>query len=572
MAKIYNDFQPANLMSFAKSFARLNGQPLDKSEIWYSLAEAEAYAATDAAYVGQILAVIDSAKNNVVFYGIQDAAGTLTEVGSAPVGDELSIEIVDGKVQMRGFGKEYYAYVPAQKDDSGNIIKSSEYVLTEGFKAGLEPRVVAQGEKLVVAWYEPGSETVEDISANIESVSKTVDALDETLNAEGGLVDQVDELKDQVGQAANEAGEGATGLYKALEDLEKVVDTKADANKVYTKEQTDSAIATAVANIDHLKREIVEALPDAVDADANTIYMVSRGLTDDDNKYYEYILINGIFEPVGSWEVDLKDYATKADLSKTESALNTLSQTVTANKNESDEKFLNLQNGLENETNRAKAAEEANAQAAKNALDAAEAAQTTADNAQDNIDAIEEAIDGRLLTDDDKLKLNKLVLSDDGTVGVSGTINASNVKELDTWLETNSADHVKNLTEDNLSTELAEKVNFITSVETAHFTVNNGQLSLNTVDGRLITNDEIATLEAVSNGEFDNFITSVDESMFSVFDGKLELFNLPTHLFTPVIGDMTQLVNYSGTTTTVVDELNNIYNILTWNEMDATAQ
>lgn len=572
MAKIYNDFQPANLMSFAKSFARLNGQPLDKSEIWYSLAEAEAYAATDAAYVGQILAVIDSAKNNVVFYGIQDAAGTLTEVGSAPVGDELSIEIVDGKVQMKGFGKEYYAYVPAQKDDSGNIIKSSEYVLTEGFKAGLEPRVVAQGEKLVIAWYEPGSETVEDISANIESVSKTVDALDETLNAEGGLVDQVDELKDQVGQAANEAGEGATGLYKALEDLEKVVDTKADADKVYTKEQTDSAIATAVANVDHLKREIVEALPDAVDADANTIYMVSRGLTDDDNKYYEYILINGIFEPVGSWEVDLKDYATKADLSKTESALNTLSQTVTANKNESDEKFLNLQNGLENETNRAKAAEEANAQAAKNALDAAEAAQTTADNAQDDINAIEEAIDGRLLTDDDKLKLNKLVLSDDGTVGVSGTINASNVKELDTWLETNSADHVKNLTEDNLSTELAEKVNFITSVETAHFTVNNGQLSLNTVDGRLITNDEIATLEAVSNGEFDNFITSVDESMFSVFDGKLELFNLPTHLFTPVIGDMTQLINYSGTTTTVVDELNNIYNILTWNEMDATAQ
>jgi hypothetical protein len=52
MAKIYNDFQPANLMSFAKSFARLNGQPLDKSEIWYNLADAQDYAATEAAYVG----------------------------------------------------------------------------------------------------------------------------------------------------------------------------------------------------------------------------------------------------------------------------------------------------------------------------------------------------------------------------------------------------------------------------------------------------------------------------------------------------------------------------------------
>ena len=94
MAKIYNDFQPANLMSFAKSFARLNGQPLDKSEIWYSLAEAQAYAATDAAYVGQILAVIDTANAKVAFYGIADAAGTLKEIGAANV-DVLSKAIED---------------------------------------------------------------------------------------------------------------------------------------------------------------------------------------------------------------------------------------------------------------------------------------------------------------------------------------------------------------------------------------------------------------------------------------------------------------------------------------------
>ena len=116
MAKIYNDFQPVNLVSFAKSFARLNGQPLDKSEIWYSLAEAQEYAATEAAYVGQILSVIDSDKNSVAFYGIQDTNGTLKEVGSTPLGDNFSVEIVDGAIQLKGFGKEYYAYVPAVKD------------------------------------------------------------------------------------------------------------------------------------------------------------------------------------------------------------------------------------------------------------------------------------------------------------------------------------------------------------------------------------------------------------------------------------------------------------------------
>lgn len=309
MAKIYNDFQPVNLVSFAKSFARLNGQPLDKSEIWYSLAEAKAYAATEAAYVGQILAVIDTENDKVVFYGVQDVSGTLKEVGSTPVGDELSIEIVDGVIQLKGFGTQYYAYVPAVKNpETGEIIEPSKYVLKDGFKAGLEPRVVANEDKLVLAWYEPGTETVEDIAANIESVSKTVNNLDQTLNAEGGLVDQVDNLKTQVGTAADEAGSGATGLYAEIERIDEELANKPDADDV-TKQ-----IAEAVAGADHLRREIVEALPEISEADPNVIYMVPTGLQEDDNKYHEWILINGVFEPVGSWEVDLSDYAKTTDV------------------------------------------------------------------------------------------------------------------------------------------------------------------------------------------------------------------------------------------------------------------
>ena len=314
MAKIYNDFQPVNLVSFAKSFARLNGQPLDKSEIWYSLADAQAYAATEAAYVGQILAVIDTKNNKVVFYGVQDTLGTLKEVGSTPVGDELSVEIVDGVIQLKGFGTQYYAYVPAVKNpETGEIIESSKYVLTDGFKAGLEPRVIANEDKLVLAWYEPGTETVEDVAANIESVSKTVNNLDQTLNAEGGLIDQVDNLKTQVGTAVDEAGSGATGLYAEIDRINEELANKPNAADV-TKE-----IAEAVAGADHLRREIVEALPEISKADPNVIYMVPTGLQEDDNKYHEWILINGVFEPVGSWEVDLSSYAKTSDV---ETALN----------------------------------------------------------------------------------------------------------------------------------------------------------------------------------------------------------------------------------------------------------
>jgi uncharacterized protein YbcI len=42
--------------------------------------------------------------------------------------------------------------------------------------------------------------------------------------------------------------------------------------------------------------------------------MVPSGLEEDDNKYYEWIVINGVFERVGSWEVDLSSYAKTTDL------------------------------------------------------------------------------------------------------------------------------------------------------------------------------------------------------------------------------------------------------------------
>lgn len=82
-------------------------------------------------------------------------------------------------------------------------------------------------------------------------------------------------------------------------------------NDAYTKSQTDSAISTAVANADHLKREIVASLPEVDSADEHTIYMVGTGSGSQDSVYEEYMLINGGFEKIGSSEVDLTNYALK---------------------------------------------------------------------------------------------------------------------------------------------------------------------------------------------------------------------------------------------------------------------
>lgn len=88
----------------------------------------------------------------------------------------------------------------------------------------------------------------------------------------------------------------------------------------YTKTQTDSAITTAVANADHLKREIVSALPEVEEADEHTIYMVGTGDGSEQSAYIEYMLINGGFERIGTSDVDLTNYALKTyvDTAKSE--------------------------------------------------------------------------------------------------------------------------------------------------------------------------------------------------------------------------------------------------------------
>ena len=106
-------------------------------------------------------------------------------------------------------------------------------------------------------------------------------------------------------------------------------------NDAYTKAQTDSAISTAVANADHLKREIVESLPEVDGADEHTIYMVAKASGSGEQKYDEYMLINGAFEKVGDSAVDLTNYATKTEVSTAKSeAISTASSDATTKANQ----------------------------------------------------------------------------------------------------------------------------------------------------------------------------------------------------------------------------------------------
>ena len=441
MAKIYTDFQPANLMSFAKSFARLNGQPLDKSEIWYSLAEAQAYAATDAAYVGQILAVIDAENNTVSFHGIQNANGELVEVGSGNVDEVVSL---------------------------------------------------------------------------------------------------VENLEAKIGAEATEDSE-ATGLYKLLADLTSNVNTKANAEDVYTKDETDLAIESAIAQLDHLKRKIVNSLDEinVNDEDAHLyIYMVPTGLQYEDDKYDEYIVINKTIEKVGSWEVNLDNYATKDDLNEK------------VNKDEN-ARLMTIAEGEK------LAAIEAGAQVNlfdnvsehfnidNNQLNLNDLPISKITNLQDLLNKKVNAQDGyTLLSPDDQKKLAALVVGDDNNLEISGKVNADNVDGLAEWLNKN-AGNIVGLSEKNLTEELYTKLDesiFISSVDTEQLNVSNGHLSVLAIDKSKVTGLEDA-LNAKAN--------------------QVDLVNLST-----TVNDLAKSLNNYVSKVTYDEDIAEIRDILTWKEMD----
>lgn len=85
-----------NSMGLPMNINRGNPIPLDTTEIWYSLAEAQAYARTGAtAYVGQRISVVDEEEQTVSVYVIANTEGNLVKISGGsenqPITGKLTI-------------------------------------------------------------------------------------------------------------------------------------------------------------------------------------------------------------------------------------------------------------------------------------------------------------------------------------------------------------------------------------------------------------------------------------------------------------------------------------------------
>ena len=279
MAKLYGEIAAKSLLTLDKSFARANGQPLDASEVYYSLEAAKAYAAGAQAYIGQKIVVVEDGV--VTHYGIEDAAGNLKELGSKPVGDNSSIVVAEnGTISLKGVGSLVF-----ERD----ILGEDGEPTGEKEAVQYQPLMTAAG----LVWVEPSKTTVEGLATLIDALAVRVKALEdnrvtkeelaaavkvETDRAEaaekalGERIDAIDFVDDD--EMANAIAAARTDISKEIDDDVKAAKDRADEAYTLAESKVDaSAYATdkkALEDEDAAIRAIAEGARDSINTFLNS--------------------------------------------------------------------------------------------------------------------------------------------------------------------------------------------------------------------------------------------------------------------------------------------------------------
>ena len=185
-------------MEFPLQIKRQYAAPIDTTSVFSALegaGGAKEYAQSGAtAYVGQIIVVVNQAENTATAYVISDTTGTLTEVGAATLGDDKSISLTDGTLSLKNFGVQYYKFVPAEEGGQAT------YELTQGFKAGLEPKVrLLESGGYELAWYEPNPTTVEGLQSAVTALQGSVSTLEQNVYTKTEINNKLDNIPEWKG-------------------------------------------------------------------------------------------------------------------------------------------------------------------------------------------------------------------------------------------------------------------------------------------------------------------------------------------------------------------------------------
>lgn len=224
MAKLYGEIAAKALLTLDKSFARANGQPLDASEVYYSLQAAKDYAATAQAYIGQKIVVIENGV--VTHYSVEDTAGNLKELGAKPVADGTTIEIgEDGKITLANL---------------------------EDKTSGTYNAVLVNGE---LTWVKPSETTVEGLSDLISALTGRVDGHDTAIKANADAIAAEVEAARAAEKALGERIDAidfidADELTTAISDARTLISKEIDDDVKVAKDRADAAYTLAESKLD----------------------------------------------------------------------------------------------------------------------------------------------------------------------------------------------------------------------------------------------------------------------------------------------------------------------------------
>lgn len=311
-------------MSMPKAMSRGYAIPLDASSVWYNYDEMVAYAKNNGvAYIGQILSLIDESNDNkVAAYIITDEAGTLQKIGTATLGDNETIVLDENTnaLGLNNWGKKYYKWIASTEETEGHYEEVEVDNVNHFWINNLEPRTLKAENGFELAWYEPNPSTLEGVEDAIAALQASVSGIIEEIGTEEDT-EEVGSLYSALNKAEAKIEENSNAINTLQEDSTKHLATTGgtmtgdivlpDASKAASEKVVDIKIATAIGSAGHLKRAIVDALPTVEEADIETIYMVKDVLAFRDDKYEEFMVIEGEWAQIGDTSVDLTNYVQK---------------------------------------------------------------------------------------------------------------------------------------------------------------------------------------------------------------------------------------------------------------------
>ena len=452
MAKTYEQiieavYTKGNKMDFSNSMIRGNAIPLDITEVYNNLNDAIKYAAEGAvAYQGQILAVtadgdttayiITPTSQGQVMIEEQQYENYLKPIGTVPVGDDKSVTISDGKITLHGFESAGSLTLP-RKTASGEI----EWISIDQVVQG-DGNTVTQGDNVSIET--SGEEST--LTAKIKNFDSATTGQIPYKDADGTL------------KWKNEYSYDDSTITTRLDGI----DTQ--LGNIYTKSQTDSAIAAAIAEQTHMSVEVVEDLPAVESAQAGVIYLIADDAAA--GSYIEYILVDKdgskSLEQIGSTAVDLSGYATteamtSAIASAKSEAISTadsnadskisaalvnytptsgITQALVVNTSELDKsdgtlKIVAVDQAKVSGLNKITYTKDPESGEFSQSSESATLVQILVPASYDSESHTGQA---GLMSAEDKEKLSKLILSKDGSVEVSGNVNVDNVTGLPAYL------------------------------------------------------------------------------------------------------------------------------------------